>query len=389
MGPEDWDSVRAVGLDDEGCLELAHVVGVFNHLTRLADGLGIHVDPRVAEAAAGGPKLERPGAEAPRRDGPAPPDRHPRPPRLRLRLLGIAPAEATFERRGFVPAAPAAQATLEEAGRTFVAGYRAALADDRPPALETALEAVPLELRGFAYEGAAMALALLDCLAPWRRDRLDTFIAGPARPHVYMAHVGAGWAHARLRLGPRAARSLDPLLRWLALDGQGFHQGYFAPARHLREARVPRRIGGYALRAFDQGLGRSLWFAAGADPRRAAATVARFAPRRRADVWSGLGLAAAYAGGADRDALASLRSSARGFEDHVAQGAAFAAAARRTAGNPTAHTELAARTLAGQSAAELADLTDRARHALPPDGELPSYEIWRARIRASLGGESA
>lgn len=56
---DDWDAVRAAGLDDEGCLELAHVVGVFNHLTRLADGLGIELDPRVAEAAAGGPKLSR------------------------------------------------------------------------------------------------------------------------------------------------------------------------------------------------------------------------------------------------------------------------------------------------------------------------------------------
>src|SRR4051794_39057090 len=136
VGAEDWDAVRAVGLDDEGCLELAHVVGIFNHLTRLADGLGIDVDPRVAEAAAGGLKLERAGAPAPRRDAPAPVDGSPRPPRLRVRLLGIAPAEATFEGRDFEPAAPAAQATLEEAGRTFVAGYRAALADDRSPALE-------------------------------------------------------------------------------------------------------------------------------------------------------------------------------------------------------------------------------------------------------------
>jgi hypothetical protein len=53
--------VRAGGLDDEGCLELAHIVGVFNHLTRLADGLGIALDEQTAAAAAGGPKLRRPG----------------------------------------------------------------------------------------------------------------------------------------------------------------------------------------------------------------------------------------------------------------------------------------------------------------------------------------
>ena len=56
---EDWEPLRALGLDDEGCLEVAHVVGVFNHLTRLADGLGIAVDPGLA-AAVGGEKLRRP-----------------------------------------------------------------------------------------------------------------------------------------------------------------------------------------------------------------------------------------------------------------------------------------------------------------------------------------
>ena len=60
VGPGDWDAVRAVGLDDEGCLELAHVVGIFNHLTRLADGLGIAVDEPTAAAAAGGEPLRRP-----------------------------------------------------------------------------------------------------------------------------------------------------------------------------------------------------------------------------------------------------------------------------------------------------------------------------------------
>jgi hypothetical protein len=59
---EDWEAVRGVGLDDEGCLEVGHVVGVFNHLTRLADGLGLAVDPQTA-AAAEGERLRRPGED--------------------------------------------------------------------------------------------------------------------------------------------------------------------------------------------------------------------------------------------------------------------------------------------------------------------------------------
>jgi hypothetical protein len=52
--------LREVGLDDEGCLEVAHVVGVFNHLTRLADGFGLRLDPATLAAASGGPPLRRP-----------------------------------------------------------------------------------------------------------------------------------------------------------------------------------------------------------------------------------------------------------------------------------------------------------------------------------------
>jgi alkylhydroperoxidase family enzyme len=62
VGPGDWEPVRAAGLDDEGCLEVAHVVGVFNHLTRLADGLGLSVDPQTA-AAVDGERLRRPAED--------------------------------------------------------------------------------------------------------------------------------------------------------------------------------------------------------------------------------------------------------------------------------------------------------------------------------------
>jgi uncharacterized protein YciW len=61
VGPEDWASLGSVGLDQEGCLELAHIVGLFNHLTRLADGFGLRVDPATLAAAAGGRRLSRPG----------------------------------------------------------------------------------------------------------------------------------------------------------------------------------------------------------------------------------------------------------------------------------------------------------------------------------------
>jgi alkylhydroperoxidase family enzyme len=60
MVEEDWRSLRDLGFDDEACLEVAHVVGIFNHLTRLADGLGLRLDSETEAAAGSGVALRRP-----------------------------------------------------------------------------------------------------------------------------------------------------------------------------------------------------------------------------------------------------------------------------------------------------------------------------------------
>lgn len=59
MTADDWRPLRDLGFDDRACLEVAHVVGLFNYFTRLADGFGLPVAPELLEAATGGPALRR------------------------------------------------------------------------------------------------------------------------------------------------------------------------------------------------------------------------------------------------------------------------------------------------------------------------------------------
>jgi hypothetical protein len=247
------------------------------------------------------------------------------------------------------------------------------------------LNAVEAARRGFAFEGAAMALALLDRLTPWRTTRWQSFMTGPGAPHIYMVHVGVGWALARLprRLEP-ALKQFDRLLRWLVVDGYGSHEGYFHWPRSVRAQVVPRQLAGYARRAFDQGLGRSLWFVEGADGERIRSTIRAFPESRQTDLWSGVGLACAYAGGGDRANLEALCRAAGPYHAPFGQGAAFAAKARQRAGNPSADTERACEVLCGLSADQAAKLTDTALEDLPPDGSLPAYEVWRTRIQSVL-----
>jgi hypothetical protein len=242
---------------------------------------------------------------------------------------------------------------------------------------------VDVELRGFAYEGAAMSLALVGILLPWRFRLFQRFRHCAGGRHCYMVHVGAGWALAALHAPLRPfLRRLDPLLQWLAVDGFGFYHGYFHTRRAISGQAFPRRLRGYERCAFDQGIGRALWFAYGADPERVTHAVSRFLESRREDLWSGVGLACAYAGGGETTALGILREAAGGNRPALAQGACFAAGARKRAGNPAPHTDAACRALCDLDAASAARLAEETREGLPPASG--SYQAWRERLQARL-----
>ncbi|WP_315785258.1 DUF1702 family protein [Fischerella sp. JS2] len=303
-------------------------------------------------------------------------------------ILKIPPAETNFERRGFYKNNSQIEKHLEKVGYTFLLGYHAAIKDEGLKALEFELNQVELELRGFAFEGAGMGLALLDIITPWNKKRLQLYLEGFGSSHIYMAHVGIGWVLARLhRRIEKTLEQLDPLLGWLAIDGYGFHEGYFHWPQSIEKQQVPKAIYGYACRVFDQGLGRSLWFVKGADIDQILETITNFSKERHADLWSGVGLACAYAGGVDLWTIKSLREAAKSYQPQLAQGAAFAAKTRQRARNPAKHTELACEILCGLSAANAAEITDAALAQILPNGSEPMYEVWRRRIQAKFTQE--
>lgn len=305
--------------------------------------------------------------------------------RLRKLIFGISDAETTFARRGFAPGEPARQARLELIGRTFVRGYHAALLDDDPERLAARLEEVESERRGFAYEGAAMGLALSDSFSLGVGGRWRRFLEGPGRDHAYMIYVGAGWAMARLpRRRVEAFDAGSPLLRWLVIDGYGFHEGYFHWHRYAGGGAPKGLPEGFASRVFDQGLGRSLWFVMCADVERLRRTIGSLPACRRSDLWSGVGLACGYAGGVGREQARALKEAGRDYLPALGQGVAFAAKTRLRAGNMATQTEVACETLCGMSAAEAAALTDEALAGLPDDGAVPSFEVWRQRIQSRV-----
>jgi hypothetical protein len=304
--------------------------------------------------------------------------------KLRKTFFGIPSEKAVFSRPGFVKEA---WLRFEPVAHSLVEGYHATLEDSRFDVLTPRLDAVEKELQGFAYEGAGMGLAALDIMAPWK-NRVQSFMEGPAVAHVYPFYVGVGLALARLKRRPeRFMERMDPLLRWVVIDGYGFHEGFFSWKRTVQRKITPAHFSSYSLRLFDQGLGRCLWFASGALVDRVAALIATFPPERHTDLWSGVGLASAYAGGTSRRELEILRAAAGPYRLQLARGAAVAAKGRQDASNPTAHTELACQVFCGLSSEKAAYILEDTSKDLPPDGVEPAYEIWRQRTQAQFAVE--
>lgn len=311
---------------------------------------------------------------------------------LRRRILTPDVSETSLDKRGFHKKDTESQQLLEKIGETFLTGYADAVEASSAQDAGDRLAAIPTRFRGFSFEGAGMGLAMLDGLPFGHRHHVTDFLAGPGDPHNYLVYVGVGWAMARL---PRFAwpkpASFDPLLRWLVLDGYGFHQAYFKTRKYVdgqyQAPRFPWPAGntGYPNRVVDQGIGRALWFVCGTDADLVTRTVANFAPQRHGDLYAGVGLAATYAGGVEAADLQLLVERAGEHRGQLAQGSAFAAEARVRAGLVVPHIGLATEILCGLPVEQAARITQDVRPRTVIDADLPAaYDAWRKDIAREI-----
>lgn len=293
---------------------------------------------------------------------------------VRRRAFGIAEPRKVFEAPGFAPEAWTRFAPVLEA---LAMGYNVTLEDSSLPVLIPKLEATEPVLHGFAYEGAAMGLGVLDVIAPGRH-RARVFATGAGRRHVATVYVGFGLALARLRRKPETyLDGLDPILGWAVVDGYGFHEGFFARRRSIVRQSRPAHLSEEGRELYDQGLGRSLWFSSGANIDTVAAIIATFDPARQVNLWTGAGMACSFAGGTDRAGLERVRRAAGAYRHRLAWAAAAAAWTRDLAGNPAPHTDLACAVLGELSGSEAARVLEDARHELGRDRSATSFRRWR------------
>jgi hypothetical protein len=235
--------------------------------------------------------------------------------RLRYRLEGLLRDDLTYE----VSEKPSVvRERLLMARKSFVMGYQ--------KALNASKKELPLLLidwtgnrRGFALEGAAMAVTLIDELDKTKQDLLTALLSGREDNERILSAIGIGWASARLRqpvqwlpLGEFANHELLAII-----DGYGFHQGLFS--RPLPKGSSFLKLTADQHVAYYNGLGRSIWFAQNGSIANIHEAISKYPERDRKALWCGLGIACAFTDNIDQ--LGSLMDNSHNYKSDVYQGA--------------------------------------------------------------------
>ncbi|MES2622311.1 MAG: DUF1702 family protein [Bacteroidota bacterium] len=187
------------------------------------------------------------------------------------------------------------------------------------------------EFRSIAYEATSFCLALSDFKNHNQPESWFQFLQ-LSSPHATQIHVGLGWAMAQLQLNPLIILDkLTPMMRYRVLDGYGYYEGIFRKRKSILSQQKPELNDRVGSSAYDQGLGRSLWYLYNGSIAEVKNLIAKFPAMRQADLWRGMGIAVTYAGGAKEVTLKFIFDESDEYKKQLAAGAIMALVSRHFA----------------------------------------------------------
>ncbi len=305
---------------------------------------------------------------------------------IRKQFLGLALSEGNFKARGFEEGGKA-QPRLEQVGKTVVHGYNVAVEHGLGDDLTAIINTIEEEKVGFFHEGVAMGLYTLDLFSVFNKNRFWDFIKNQGSHHEYMSYIGAGLATGVFnRSFERFLEKACPMSGCLVLDGIGFYNAFFKTKKTIMRRLVPKNIekNPFYLERYDNGIGRAVWFYNAGNPKEIAKTIKSFPYDRQGDIWSGVGLAATYAGGVSADDISALKKVSGSHSLMLGQGAFLAVHTRHTAGNQH-QDETTIEILVGESAKNCDELAkdvitvlDKRRRFID---NKPSFQVFLEHVR--------
>lgn len=203
------------------------------------------------------------------------------------------------------------------------------------------LENLDSESRSVAYEGASMSLALKDFFAGNSLTLWNSLLSVSSQ-HAGQIHIGLGWAIAEAKPDDLSfMNSINPKIEFRVWDGCGYYDGLFRQRQTIKNQTRQEYVSEKNFKAYDEGIGRSVWYNCKGDAIKVAEMIQTFSPPRHHDLWRGVGIACSYVGGGDESILKNIFSLAEKNAVQLCIGTSMVAKSRSLANTVTKDIELA------------------------------------------------
>jgi enediyne biosynthesis protein E3 len=232
------------------------------------------------------------------------------------------------------------------------------------------LENTDREFLSVAFEGASMEIALTDFAEdPSMKSWLSYLDL--CKHHAAQIFIGLGWAVAQeKKTDLNFVNTLEPGMLFRMWDGCGYFDGILRQRQVVKNLSRLDYIPEKDVRAYDQGLGRSIWYSTKGNPSRSSEFISGFPPARQPDLWRGIGIATSYVGGFNKEMLYDLLSLSGHHKVQLGIGAAMVAKSRIQANCMTPDIETACAVFCNMTANEAMEITVEA------DLVAESFDSW-------------
>lgn len=257
-----------------------------------------------------------------------------------------------------------------------------AMGEENIDAIVKQLSQQDSDFNSVAYEGASMSLALKDFTDNNTLKRWDALL-NVSEAHAGQIHIGLGWAIAKSKPADLSfMETINPKFRFRVWDGCGYYDGLFLQRQPIKNHLRADYITEKEFSAYDEGIGRSLWYACKGDVDLLPEMIQPFASARHSDLWRGIGIACSYVGGCDESSLKKLLSLANEHRIQLSIAAAMVAKSRTHANRITKDIELACNVWCHLSVHDAMQLTVKA------DSTFESFTKWLATMETAITNTS-
>ncbi len=240
------------------------------------------------------------------------------------------------------------------------------------------LESTDAEFRSVAYEGASMALAQNDFIQNHSIKKWNQFVKITTNQASHV-HIGLGWAIAADSISALSfLNTIHPMMQSRVWDGCGFYSGIFKYRTSIKNQETQSFVTEKDFPAFDQGLGRSLWYSCKGDVNAVAENIKKFSSLRHPDLWRGVGIASVYVGGCDVNIYKSFFSLAGKHRKQLGIGVAMVAKSRSLTNCLNQYTELACNVWCNLSARDVLEL------AISHESSANTFASWLDQIAKEI-----